>query len=431
MPTRSLIAGLLVVLVSACQGQPPVAVGTAPASTGSSSTVQQTPQPAATVTPPSTATHGPTPGPSPTPVPGLFRPEVVISLKEDPRATIVGRFDAGDARDIAAVNGNGTVTILLATKKGTFAETTIATGGDGPGALASADLNGDHRLDIVVVHVGTTDLGFGSDDLVVLLGNGDGTFTVSLVPTGVNAQALVVADFDRDGKPDLATADDGDHVSVFRGRGDGTFRAPRSYPIGSRFASGIAAADFDGDGILDLVTANSLIGRGRSNRTVSVLAGMQGGTFAAPVVYEAAGYQPILPIVADLNDDGHPDVVTPNGFPSHDVSVFLGDAAGGLSPGIEYETGPNPHSVLAADLDGDGRLDLAAWNSGEGGGPVGQGLAMLFGAGDGTFRKHVDQKTVEAGADLCSLADLDGDGRIDVVVTGTSSLILLFNTMAP
>ena len=67
------------------------------------------------------------------------------------------------------------------------------------------------------------------------------------------------------------------------------------------------------------------------------------------------------------------------------MSVLLGDAAGALSPGIEYETGPNPHSVVAADLDGDGHLDLAAWNSGVQGGPVGKGLSMLFGAGDGTF----------------------------------------------
>jgi FG-GAP-like repeat len=425
LPTRSLIAGLLVVIVSACQGPPPAAVGTLPASTPPSSTGQPTTRPT------TSETHRPTLAPSPTPVPGLFRPEVVIHLKEDPRATTVGTFDDDDTLDIAAVNGNGTISLLLASKGGAFAETTIDTGGDGPAAFAVADINGDHRLDIVVVHSGTTDFGIGSDDLAVLLGRGDGTFTTSLVPTGVNAQAVVIADFDRDGDPDLATADDGDHVSVFRGSGDGAFRAPRSYPTGAPFSSGIAAADFDGDGILDLVTANSLIGRGRSDRTVSVLSGMKGGSFAVPVVYEVAGYQPILPVVADLDGDGNRDVVTPNGYPSYDVSALIDDAAGALSPSVEYETGPNPHTVVAADFDGDGHLDLAAWNSGVQGGPVGQGLSMLFGVGDGTFGQHVDHVTVEPGVDLGSAADLDGDGRIDLIVTGGNSLILLYNTMAP
>ena len=278
----------------------------------------------------------------------------MLAIKQVPTAVVTGKFDGNATLDIAAMSDNGYVTVLLGTKGGTFAETTIDTGGEGPGGLASADINGDHRLDIVVVHVGKTDQGVGTDDLAVLLGKGDGSFKVSLVPTGVNAQAVVIADLDGDGRPDLATANHGDHVSVFRGKGDGTFRAPVSYPIGSWFASGIAAADFDGDGILDLVTANSLIGRARSDRTVSVLLGTKSGTFAAPKVQQVGGPQPILPFVADLNGDGNLDVVTPDGYPTRDVSVLLGDGTGALSASIEYETGPNPHTAIAADIDGDG-----------------------------------------------------------------------------
>jgi hypothetical protein len=428
LPTRLIIARLLVVLVSACQGQPP-ATGTVPAL--ASTQVPATPHPTTSVT------HGPpmapslAPAPSPTPIAGLFRPEVVLALKQVPTAAITGKFDGNGTLDIAAMSDNGYVTVLLGSKGGAFTEATIDTGGDGPGGLASSDINGDHRPDIVIVHVGKTDQGVGSDDLAVLLGKGDGSFKVSLVPTGVNAQAVVIADLDRDGRPDLATANHGDHVSVFRGQGDGTFRAPVSYPIGSWFASGIAAADFDGDGTLDLVTANSLIGRARSDRTVSILLGTKSGTFASPRVHQVGGPQPILPFVADLNGDRNPDVVTPDGYPTRDVSVLLGDATGALSTSIEYETGPNAHTAIAADLDGDGNIDIAAWNNGVQGGPVGQGLAILFGVGDGTFKAHVDQATVEVGGGLGAAADLDDDGRIDLIVNSDAGLILLYNTMAP
>ena len=214
-------------------------------------------------------------------------------------------------------------------------------GGTGPGAIAAADLDLDGRRDIVLTHVGDTDMGTGSDDIVVHLSKGDGTFDTLIRPSGVNAQAVVVGDFDADHKPDLATANDGENLSIFLGNGDGTFRDPQSFPIGALFSTGIAVSDFNGDGTQDLTTANSLIGAGRSDQSVSILLGRGDGTFDAPDVYKVGSPQPMMPVVADLNGDGTPDIAAPGGYPTTDVSVLLGLGDGRFSPAIESTTGPN------------------------------------------------------------------------------------------
>lgn len=362
--------------------------------------------------------------------PVLFRPEVTVALPEGVGEAVVSDMNGDRIPDLVAANDDGTVSLLIGSGRGTFERGTKLPVGPGSVAIAVADLNGDHRPDVVVFHNGADQFASGLADLVVLLAKGDGTYVTTSRTTGVNAQGLVIADLDHDGKVDIATADNGDHLSVFRGHGEGTFDDPKNYPTGASFSSNVAVGDFNRDGKPDLATANSLMGHGQSDRTVSVILGRGDGTFGAPAVFDVGGSQPVAPVVADLNEDGIPDITTPNGDPSTEVSVLLGRGDGGLSPFKEYRTGPDPHTVVAADLNGDHHLDLAAWDSGVQGGPVGKGLSVLFGNGNGTFAPSVDLKTIAPGEEIQAAADLDGDGKLDLVITGDHQLILLFNAIA-
>src|SRR5262249_10229023 len=142
--------------------------------------------------------------------------------------------------------------------------------------LAAGDFNGDGLLDLVVTRNSATATTFR-----ILLGKGDGTFTVAgFYTAGTGPTIPVVADFDADGRLDLAVANvTSNDVSVLLGNGDGTFRDQRRYAVGSH-PFGLAVADLNGDGHPDLVTANVF------SNDVSVLLG-NGGTFGDQVRYAA------------------------------------------------------------------------------------------------------------------------------------------------
>ena len=161
---------------------------------------------------------------------------------------------------------------------------------------------------------------------------------------------------------------------------------------------------------------------------MSILLGRGDGTFNAPDVHKVGGPQPMMPVVADLNGDGSPDIAAPGGYPTTNVSVLLGLGDGHFSPAMESTTGPNPHTIVVADLDGDGHQDLVTGNLGEGGGPVGKGIAILFGLGDGTFEPKVDLSGGDLGEGIGAAADLDNDGKVDLIEIGGAELVLYFNT---
>lgn len=292
------------------------------------------------------------------------------------------------------------------------------TAGKGPGSLALADLNGDGRLDLVVANA-------ESGDVTVLLGDGKGAFVAaagSPFPAGKSPNDIAIADFDGDGKPDLAFANhDTPYVTVLIGDGRGTFRPAPASPVTVQsrpHPHGIAAADFDGDGHVDFAVESW------ANDQVEVVFGIGGGRFRTPGRLFGVGKMPYQKLRAgDVNGDGATDIVTTN-FEGGNVTVLLGDGKGGFrdAPGSPFPAGAAPFSVALADVDKDGHLDLVVANfSGHGGDRSRDAVNVLLGDGRGGFRPMKGSPFM-TGANPTRVAagDVNGDGWPDVV-TGNMS----------
>jgi hypothetical protein len=186
--------------------------------------------------------------------------------------------------------------------------------GMGPKAVVFADVNSDGRPDLVVANYGRRD--DPGNTVSVLLGNGDGSFQPQQTFTvGQGPRAVAVADVNGDSRPDLIVSNYLDNsVSVLLGNGAGSFQAAQNVPVGQGPRS-VAVADVNGDGKPDLVVANS------GDNTVGVLLGDGAGSFQGPQTVNlpyfgpaaAEDFGPQALTVADVNGDGQPDLILANG----------------------------------------------------------------------------------------------------------------------
>lgn len=271
-----------------------------------------------------------------------------------------------------------------------------------PTFITSADFNADGKLDLAVTNSGI-------NTVSILLGNGDGTFAPNVdYASGNQPVAVASGDFNHDGILDLVVVNRSDNtVSILLGTGGGAFAAQTPYATGNQPA-GIAVADVNGDGNLDLAVVNT------SDNTVSVLLGNGDGTFAAHVDYPA-GPNPMALVAADFNGDGKPDLAVANDItPGGSLTVLLNHGDGSYLPGVAYATGDSV-SLVTADFNGDGKLDLAAVNS------QAQTLSVYMGNGNGTFSLGPSQ-TARLSPNPVSVAaaDVNGDGTLELVVASNA-----------
>lgn len=315
---------------------------------------------------------------------------------------------------------------------------TYGSGGYYATSVAVGDLNGDGKIDVVVANSCQTGTNGGSDcsagaGVSVLLGNGDGTLQAAVTYSsgGTAALSVAIADVDGDGRPDIVAANQcisatdcsNGTVGVLLGNGDGTFRAPVIYLAGYG-ANAVAIADLNGDGHPDLIVADEcLSATSCSNGGVSVLLNGN-GTFQTAITYSSGGQNAFSIAVRDLNNDGFADVVAVNQcfskFNCNDggVAVLLGNGNGTLRAASSYNSGGySGLAVAIADVNRDGQLDLIAANlCSDGSNCVDGNVGVLVGKGDGTFKPPVTYSTNGYGASSIAAADVNGDGIPDLVV---------------
>lgn len=327
----------------------------------------------------------------------------------EPKAVAVADFNNDGKKDLAAVNrGAHTVSILLGDGAGSFGAAASFSTGDTfsePFGLAVGDFNNDAKPDAVVsqpnVHL-----------ISLLLGDGNGNLGAPAnFSVGENAGIFGVGDFNGDGKSDLAIADSGFNdggVYVMLGTGTGGFGSPTKFTAGLR-PRYLAVADFNRDGKTDLAVAN--VGFGFNK--ISILLGTGNGSFG-PHTDFAVGSSPIGLIAQDFNKDNFLDLAVANAE-SHNVSILKGDGQGSFGAATNFPANSFPLSITSGDFNGDGKLDLAV-----GANSTGDRISILRGDDTGQFLPPASFSAGSGPYDLAA-GDFTGDGGNDLAVANASS----------
>lgn len=269
-----------------------------------------------------------------------------------------------------------------------------------PKGIASADFNTDGKPDIAVADQNI-------NRIFVLLGNGTGGIaSSSTVSIGSNPHSIAIADFNGDGNKDIAfTNYSANNVSILLGDGTGLFSAPTNFSV-SVSPTGITTDDFNGDANADLAVTNYV------SNEVSILIGNGAGSFATAVNY-TVGNGPTAVISKDWDADGFKDLAV-TCYNSNFVTLLMGDGAGTFTPTINYSSGVNPQGLTSADVDMDGKQDLIVANAGS------NDVTVRLNTGAGTFAGPV-YFNAGTSPSAVTTADFNADGKADVAVCNSGS----------
>ena len=272
--------------------------------------------------------------------------------------------------------------------------------------MVTGDLNGDGNLDLI-----TADENGG--DISIFFGKGDGTFEpekdIQLI-SGADVGFVAVADLNGDGKLDLVASvftNSSSQAAVLFGNGDGTFGPPSFYPgnLGTT-----VVGDFNRDGFLDLAFVDWKTG------LLSILPGNGAGGFGAEISSNSYVPEAFFSVAGDFNNDGKLDIIATSPNDAY-ISVALGNGDGTFGPVVLMQGGVNPYGIVAADFNGDGKLDFAVTSNND---AQTNPVSVFLGNGDGTFQPAV-QYPVGVSPARISAEDFDGDGILDLIVLNSSA----------
>jgi hypothetical protein len=334
---------------------------------------------------------------------------------DSPSSIAVGDVDLDGDLDLVSTRSpsyaQGQVSIRLGQGNGQFGGAALIPVGDAtisPTDVVLGDLDADGDLDAVAV--GRYSGFYDSEGLVsILIGNGSGALTVAselFTPRDLGAVAL--GDLDDDGDLDIVAAErqgygGSRNLVVLLGNGDGSFSEPE-FPVLPYTPASVAISDVDGNGIVDLVVGT----RSSSNQTALWLPGVGDGSFDDPIAIGTLGMGGRA-LVADLDADLDNDVVVVG--ENRLLRVFLNQGTGTFGDSTEMSVAVDATAAEIVDLDRDTNLDLVLLDN--------QGVVLvLFGLGDGTFDLSRGFSVGNGAADL-AMGDLDGDGDLDLVTANT------------
>ena len=349
-----------------------------------------------------------------------FEPATTYPVGTSPSAIVAGDFSGDGKSDLAVANaGSNNISVLVNNGDGTFKPAVNSPAGTSPQAIAAADFNGDGKLDLVAINAGDSSKN-ASGAAFLLLGNGDGTFQA---PTPIQADqfplSLVTADFNGDGKPDLLLGDGSNGgVTILLGKGDGSFQPGTTVTLASGgVVAALAVADFNADKKVDIVAA-------LSNGPVFTLLGKGDGSFQVPAQIATTPASPQL-VAGDFNGDGKVDLVLrtetppppacrrPPCFAFDRVTLFSGNGDGTFSFGVQVSVAfkTSAGNLVAGDFNADNKQDLIVPRAGSG--------SLFLGHGDGTFLA-LSALLPGVGAFVAS-ANLNSDNLPDLMVTDVAN----------
>ena len=340
-----------------------------------------------------------------------FAPSASYNVKGPLVDSIVTGDFKGDGKvDLISLDVNAnTLSYLTNNGSGVFGSNATLYIGSGPTAICAAALNGDGKLDVVSCNS-------GDNTLTVLTNNGSGVFgSNATLHVGSEPRRVTAAVLTGSGKMDLISANSGDNtLTVLTNNGSGIFGLSSNYTVG-RFPTSVVAADVNGDGKLDLICANYY------TNTLTVLTNDGNGRFGYYTTLTVDN-GPYSVVAADLNGDGRMDLVTANlgnTSYSYTLSVLRNNGIDGFGASVNYTVGNSPNSVAIADFNGDHKLDLACANQNptQVAGQWVYSLSLLTNNGSGGFALSLtiptdSQYIVPYSA---TAADVNGDGKMDLI----------------